>query len=124
MPALVCASWSDQGLHTRGSLEGLRRISSEQKWLYTHGCGNWETYYRSEAQAVQLRFFDFFLKEIDSGMLDVPRVRLEVRRAYYVQDVRGETNWPVASSGTRRLYLDATNGLLAETPAHHESSVA
>jgi len=39
VPALVCASWSDQGLHTRGSLEGFRHISSTQKWLYTHGRG-------------------------------------------------------------------------------------
>jgi len=27
-PALVCASWSDHGLHTRGSLEGFERIGS------------------------------------------------------------------------------------------------
>ena len=37
-----------------------------------------------------LQFFDCFLKEVHNGMLDVPRVRLEVRRAYYVQDVRGD----------------------------------
>src|SRR5262249_36102384 len=26
VPALVCASWSDHGLHTRGSLDGFERI--------------------------------------------------------------------------------------------------
>jgi len=36
-PALVCASWSDQGLHTRGSFEGFSRIASRRKWLFTHG---------------------------------------------------------------------------------------
>ena len=36
-PALVCASWTDQGLHTRGSLEAFERIGSAEKWLYTHG---------------------------------------------------------------------------------------
>ena len=35
VPALVCASWSDQCLHTRGSLEGFERIGSRHKWLYT-----------------------------------------------------------------------------------------
>jgi uncharacterized protein len=35
VPALVCASWSDQGLHTRGSLERFERIGSRHKWLYT-----------------------------------------------------------------------------------------
>jgi uncharacterized protein len=124
VPALVCASWSDQGLHTRGSLEGFRHISSEQKWLFTHARGKWETFYSFEAQTVQLRFFDCFLKGIDSGMLDVQRVRLEVRRAFYTQDVYGESDWPLPGTTTRRLYLDATNGLLAESPARQESSVA
>ena len=32
VPAFVCASWTDQALHTRGTLEGFRRISSPQKW--------------------------------------------------------------------------------------------
>jgi len=40
VPALICASWSDHGLHTRGSIEGFTRISSRQKWLYTHGRTN------------------------------------------------------------------------------------
>ena len=30
-PALICASWSDHGLHTRGSIEAFERISSRQK---------------------------------------------------------------------------------------------
>jgi predicted acyl esterase len=33
VPALVCASWSDQGLHTRGSLIGYKTIASKYKWL-------------------------------------------------------------------------------------------
>ena len=33
VPAFVVASWSDQGLHTRGTIEGFRRIASEDKWL-------------------------------------------------------------------------------------------
>jgi hypothetical protein len=37
VPALSRASWSDHGLHTRGSLEGFERIGSARKWLYTHG---------------------------------------------------------------------------------------
>jgi hypothetical protein len=31
VPALSCASWSDHGLHTRGSLEGFERIGSARK---------------------------------------------------------------------------------------------
>ena len=48
VPALVCASWSDQGLHTRGSFEGFERIGSSEKWLYTHGRRKWEAFYAPE----------------------------------------------------------------------------
>ena len=37
VPAFVVASWSDQGLHTRGTLEGFKQIASRQKWLEVHG---------------------------------------------------------------------------------------
>ena len=88
VPALVCASWSDHGLHTRGSLEGFERIASPQKWLYTHGGRKWETFYAPEAREVQRRFFDHFLKGEPNGWEATPRVRLAVRRSREVCDVR------------------------------------
>jgi len=124
VPALVCASWSDQGLHTRGSLAGFEQIASAQKWLFTHGRRKWETFYSPEAQRIQQQFFDQFLKGTDTGMLAVPRVRLEVRRAYYQQTVRGEPTWPVPGTTIRRLYLDAQHGALSATPVIEESRVA
>ncbi len=93
VPALVCASWSDHGLHTRGSIEGFERISSRQKWLFTHGRKKWETFYSEEALAWQKRFLDHFLRDIDNGMDRVPKVRLEVRKAYL----------PTRGSITRRV---------------------
>jgi predicted acyl esterase len=123
VPALVCASWSDQGLHTRGSLEGFARIASEHKWLYTHGRRKWETFYSPEAQRVQRQFFDRFLRDVDTGIEAVARVRLEVRRAYYVQDVREEPAWPVPGTTVRRLHLDAREGRLGDDPAAAEGSV-
>ncbi|GEC10360.1 hypothetical protein SSP24_80150 [Streptomyces spinoverrucosus] len=45
VPALVCASFSDHSLHSRGSFEAFRRIGSRHKWLYTHRGGKWSTYY-------------------------------------------------------------------------------
>ena len=62
VPALVCARWSDHGLHTRGSLLGFEKINSKQKWLFTHGRRKWETFYSDEARTTQRRFLDHFLK--------------------------------------------------------------
>ncbi|MBO0774764.1 MAG: CocE/NonD family hydrolase, partial [Actinobacteria bacterium] len=49
VPAFVVASWSDQGLHTRGTLEAFRRLGSERKWLDVHGRKKWAQYYLPES---------------------------------------------------------------------------
>jgi uncharacterized protein len=111
-PALICASWSDHGLHTRGCFEAFKRISSEHKWLYTHGRRKWEEYYSDEALEYQKKFFDHFLKGIDSGMMHTPRIRLEVRESQADYTVRYENEWPIARTQYEKLYLDAANGAL------------
>lgn len=110
-PALICASWSDHGLHTRGGFEAFKRISSELKWLYNHGRRKWEEYYSEEALGYQKKFFDHFLKGIDNGMMNTPRVRLEVRETKDKYAVRYENEWPLARTQYKKLYLNA-NGTL------------
>jgi predicted acyl esterase len=121
VPALVCASWSDHGLHTRGSIEGFERISSREKWLFTHGRKKWETFYSDEALALQKRFLDYFLRDVDNGMTREPRVRLEVRKAYYRQAVRHEDHWPVTSVQPVHLYFCARTSGLQPEPVESES---
>src|ERR1700733_14084305 len=110
VPALVCANWSDHGLHTRGSIAGFERIASSQKWLFTHGRKKWETFYSEEALALQKRFLDRFLRDADNGMDRTPRVRLEVRSGYYRQEVRNVDRWPPSSVQPAMLYLCANSG--------------
>lgn len=112
VPALVCASWSDHGLHSRGSIEGFLRISSRDKWLYTHGGNKWEVYYSPEALEWQKAFFDHFLKGEDNGFDQRPRVRLEVRRTGEDFDVRSESAWPPERALFTPLYLDLEHGRL------------
>lgn len=114
-PALICASFSDQGLHTRGSFEAFRRISSKWRFLYTHRGGKWSTFYSPEALAVQLRFFDCFLKGQENGMREAAPVRLEVRSARdTVHEVREERSWPLTGMRWTPLYLGP--GALGESP--------
>jgi len=115
VPALVCASWSDQGLHTRGSFEAFARISSKQKWLYTHGRKKWETYYSPEALATQKRFLDHFLKGQDNGWNEIPPVRIELRKAYYQHELRYEQQWPLPNTRLTPLYLDGASNTLSTT---------
>ena len=123
VPALICASWSDQGLHTRGSIEAFERISSKQKWLFTHGRKKWETFYSDEALTWQKRFLDHFLRGVDNGMDRVPKVRLEIRKGFYQQEVRTEEGWLPASVQPVALYLCANTGRLEREPVVSEGSV-
>jgi predicted acyl esterase len=106
VPALICASFSDQGLHTRGSFEAYRRISSKYRYLFTHRGGKWSTYYGPESLALQTRFFDCFLKGTENGMKDADPVRLEVReQADCIHSVRTERSWPPVNVEWMRLWL-------------------
>jgi predicted acyl esterase len=108
VPALICASFSDQGLHTRGSFEAYRRISSKHRYLFTHRGGKWSTYYGPESLALQTRFLDCFLKGEENGMLSDDPVRVEVReQADRVNSVRMVHSWPPADVEWTRLWLAA-----------------
>ena len=123
VPALVCVDWSDQGLHTRGSMEAFERISSRHKWLFTHGRKKWETFYSDEALAYQKQFLDRFLRDVDNGQDQEPMVRLEVRRAYYQQEVRHERSWPLPGVHPVSLYLCANTSQLLAEPSTLERTV-
>jgi uncharacterized protein len=116
VPAFVVASWSDHGLHSRGTLEGFRRISSEHKWLDVHGRKKWAYYYLPESVARQRVFFDYFLHCRGPGPLDWPRVRMEARQSSYRGLHRTASQWPPAETSYRRLYLDAGAGTLSWQP--------
>jgi uncharacterized protein len=51
VPELVCGSFSDNNLHSRGSFRGFEHIASGEKFLYTHRSGKWATFYSPQARA-------------------------------------------------------------------------
>ncbi len=115
VPAFVVASWSDQGLHTRGTLAAYERIASREKWLEVHGRKKWHYYYRPDSVAKQLEFFDHFLKSRRDSVPAWPRVLIEVRERANMGEMRAEAQWPLQRTQTRRLYLDAGSGVLTDT---------
>jgi len=102
----VCASWSDQGLHTRGTLLAYEQLAGP-KWLYVHGRRKWETYYSAPALDLQRRFLDHFVKGVNSGWDSEPAVRYELRHTRDRCTVRTATRWPIPTAVARTLYLDA-----------------
>lgn len=123
VPALVVASWTDHGLHNRGTIEGFKQISSRDKWLVVHGRKKWWHFYLPESVDKQRQFFNRFLKGIDNHVKDWPRVTMEVRERYYVGETRTENEWPIARTQYTKYFLDAEHGTLSQTAIPHESAV-
>ena len=119
VPMLVCASFSDHGLHTMGSFRAFEKAKSNHKWVYTHRWGKWDAYYSQEVLEMTKNFMDCFLKDdTSSGFLDTPRVRLEIRSSLKeIHEVRYENEWPIARTQYTKLYLnEQPNALSLEKP--------
>jgi hypothetical protein len=122
VPAYVVASWTDQGLHTRGTIEAFKKISSKDKWLEVHGRKKWAYFYQEDSVRRQQAFFDHFLKGIPTEVSDWPKVRVEVREKYYVGEMRAEKEWPIPETQYTKLYLDCGNASLQRNAPSAESS--
>ena len=119
VPMLVCASFSDHGLHTMGSFRAFEKAQSKHKWVYTHRTGKWVAYYSSEVQNLTKDFMDCFLKDdTSSDFLKTPPVRLEVRSSLdAIHEVRHENEWPIARTQYKKLYLtEQSHSLSLEKP--------
>jgi predicted acyl esterase len=114
VPAFVVASWADHGLHTRGTLEGFKKISSKDKWLRVHGRKKWQDFYLNMER--QRQFFDRFLKGIDSEVKYWPKVSLEIRERFFIGNFRSENEWPLARTDYTKLFLNASDGKLSKSP--------
>jgi len=123
VPAVICGSFSDQGLHSKGCFDAFMRIASEHKWLFTHGRGKWTVYYEDAALDYQRQFLDCFLKDADNGMRQRPRVRLEVRKTLDQYTVRDEADWPLPGTDYRTLYLSGADRALATERLAEPSTV-
>lgn len=112
VPILVCTSFSDDNLHSTGSMRAFQRVGSTERHAYTHRGPKWSTFYGEEARRAQLAFFDRHLRERDVPTL--PTLRLEVRdRRDHIVEVRDEQEWPLRRTDWRPLFLGA-DGALSE----------
>lgn len=119
VPMLVCGSFSDHNLHSRGSIRAFTHGGSGHARLYTHRGGKWATFYSEAALAEQLTFF----RGVLDGAAPWRSVRLEVREDRdTVAVVREEADWPLSRTRWRPLYL-VNNGFLAPEPPSHPGSI-
>ncbi len=113
VPMLVCGSFSDNNLHSRGSVRAFTRAGSAHARLYTHRGGKWATFYSEAGLAEQLKF----LRGALDGTPGSRSVRLEVREDRdTVVAVREEDDWPLARTRWRPLHLAGPGALSEQRP--------
>jgi hypothetical protein len=122
VPFLSAANWGGQGLHLRGNIEAFTQAAAEQKWLEIHGDSHWSLFYTDYGVDLQKRFFDHFLKGVDNGWDQQPRVQLQVRHVDHFV-TRAEHEWPLARTRWTKYYLDAAGQGLQADPVATEARV-
>ncbi len=120
MPFYSVGNWTGFGLHLRGNTEAFMRSASKHKKLRIQTGSHVHPFYREEARQDQMRFFDYWLKGIDNGVMDEPPVKLAIRHGADEVEWRNEHEWPLKRTQWTKLYFD----LSPPAPGAPENSAA
>jgi len=135
VPLYSVGNWGGFSMHLRGNTEAYMWAASEHKKLRIHTGTHFHPFHSEEGRRDQLRFMDYWLKEIDTGIMDELPVKLEIRtggsrRPY---EFRFEEDWPIPRTKWTKWFLrvdrhpagdsDVVAGALAAVPPPHEAAV-
>jgi predicted acyl esterase len=107
VPLYSVGNWGGFALHLRGNTEGYLNAASKVKKLRIHTGTHFHPFHSEEGRMDQLRWMDYWLKGIDTGILDEPPVKLEIRTGGSARPYpfRFENEWPLARTQWTKLYL-------------------
>ena len=107
VPVYSAGNWTSHSLHLRGNTEAYMCAASKHKKLRIHSGTHFHAFYSEEGRMDQLRWFDYWLKDLDTGILDEPSVKLEIRtggrKGRY--EFRFENEWPLARTQWTKWHL-------------------
>jgi predicted acyl esterase len=106
LPLLTVGNWSGMGLHLRGNTEAFMRAASKHKKLRIHAGTHVHPFYTEDGRRDQLRFFDYWLKGIDNGVMEEPPVKLFIRHGNGQGAWRYEQEWPLARTQWTKFHFD------------------
>ncbi|HEX2825541.1 MAG TPA: CocE/NonD family hydrolase [Burkholderiales bacterium] len=107
VPLYSVGNWGGFAMHLRGNTEGYMLAASKHKKLRVHTGSHFHPFHAEEARTDQLRWFDYWLKGIDTGIMDEPPVKLEIRTGGSAKPYafRFENEWPIKRTQWTKLYL-------------------
>lgn len=113
VPSYLLSRWTAWSIHLAGAFNAYRGINAPKKLMITipeSGVGFNRPWH--ENHDIVLRWYDHWLKGIDTGIMDEPPIRILVQGT---NQWRYENEWPLARTKWTKFYL-RDNGMLAETP--------
>lgn len=118
VPFYSSGNWGGWNHHLRGNIEAYVRSASAHKKLQVHIGGHTDAFYADEGKAEMLRWFDYWLKGIQNGIMDEPPVKLCIRESVGECTWRFEDEWPLARTRYTKYYLTAQSAAVVEDAMH------
>ena len=124
VPAYFVGSW-ESNVHAYGTYRAWCKVASKEKWLRVHNTQEWfdinSPYYRNDLK----KFYDHYLKEIDNGWENTPKVRMTLKDPTGTDLVNQVMeDFPNPKTGYRKMYLNAEDMSLSETAPEKEGTVS
>ncbi|MHB8566368.1 MAG: CocE/NonD family hydrolase [Nitrososphaerales archaeon] len=108
VPAYLGGDWAIYGLHLPGAFRSWEKISTPKKMTVGPPVNLDRPVYQLQFES--LRWFDYWLKGIDTGIMDEPPIKLYVMGA---QEWKFASEWPLPETRWTPFYLHE-GGLLSE----------
>ncbi len=112
IPTYLLSRWAAWCIHLPGAFSAYREINAPKKLMITipeSGVGFYRPWH--ENHDIVLRWYDHWLKGIDTGVMDEPPINILVQGT---NEWRYENEWPLARTQWTKYYARA-GGLLTET---------
>jgi len=118
VPLYSSGNWGGWNHHMRGNIDGYVRSASVAKKLQMHIGGHVDAFYSDEGKTEMLRWYDYWLKDIDTGIMDEPPVKLCIRSSVTECEWRFENEWPLARTQYTRYYLNSDSAGVVDDAVH------
>jgi len=118
VPFYSSGNWGGWNHHLRGNVEAYVRSASEFKKLQVHIGGHTDAFYSDEGKTEMLRWYDYWLKGKDTGIMDEPPVKLCIRVSVNECDWRFENEWPLARTEYTKFYLNSESANVVDDAMH------
>ena len=120
IPCYMLSRWTAWGLHLPGAFSAYSGIDAPKKLMITipeSGSG-FNRPWVKECHDLVLRWYDYWLKGINTGIMDEPPISILVQG---VNRWREEDDWPLAGTKWTKFYLRGQGLLSPEPPGEGET---